>query len=392
VLEGDIKACFDRISHQWLLEHVPIDREVLGKWLRAGYLEKQVYYDTEAGTPQGGIISPVLANLALDGLQARLRKQFPQSHQAFKPSPMVNLVRYADDFIITGRTEELLEEKVKPLVREFLAERGLELSDEKTAITHIEAGFDFLGVTVRKYRGICLTRPSARNVKAFLEKVRAIIKGHQPATAGDLVVRLNPLIRGWANYHRHGASKRTFESIDAHIYRVLWQWAKRRHPNKGARWVKEKYFTTLGGNHWTFFGMTERKDKEHPDGPYRKVHLLGASSTPIQRHTAIRSAANPYDPAWETYVEEREGLKMEVSLPGRRKLQYLWQQQKGRCPVCNQRITRISGWQQHYRMKKTLGGPEHSGNRVLLHPHCHSAVHAPNARGEPGPSSGLGEA
>ncbi|MDQ2732435.1 MAG: group II intron reverse transcriptase/maturase [Armatimonadota bacterium] len=382
ILEADIKACFDRISHDWLLDHVPTDRRLLKKWLKAGFMEKQVVYATEEGTPQGGIISPVLANLALDGLQAKLRKQLPTWS-----GKKVNLVRYADDFIITGDSKELLEEKVKPFVGEFLAERGLELSEEKTRITHIDDGFDFLGQTVRKYNGKCLTQPSRKNVKSFLEKVREVIKGNKSAAAGHLIVVLNPLIRGWANYHRHGASKVTFESVDSSIFRTLWQWARRRHPGKGSRWVRVKYFGTLGNDHWTFFGYVERKGE-----PPRRIHLLRARSTPIRRHTAIQGTANPYDPSWETYFEEREGLKMEATLPGRRRLSYLWRQQKGICPLCQQRITRLSGWQQHYVRSWTPGSGAYPTERVLLHPHCHQSAHNPLLSGTPGPSRGLGKA
>ncbi len=154
ILEGDIKSCFDRISHEWLLAHVPMDREILRKWLKSGYLEKQVFYKTDDGTPQGGIISPVLANLALDGLERGLREKYPPTKRSRGQYLCVNVVRYADDFIITGRTRELLEREIKPLVEQFLRARGLELSPDKTVITHIKDGFDFLGQNVRKYRNI----------------------------------------------------------------------------------------------------------------------------------------------------------------------------------------------------------------------------------------------
>jgi len=369
ILEGDIKSCFDRISHDFLLRHVPTDRAILKKWLSAGFMEKHVFYRTEEGTPQGGVISPALANMALDGLEGKLRKQFPQ--WARGGNPMINLVRYADDFIITGRTKELLEEKVKPLVREFLAERNLELSEEKTHITHIDDGFDFLGQNVRKFNGKCLTRPSQKSIKNILAKVRGIIKDNCSAAAGHLIVQLNPVIWGWANYHRHGASRKVFETVDHRIFQTLWQWAQRRHPEKGRQWIQKKYFCTEGGRHWSFFGYVKRKEK-----PARQVQLLGAQMTAIRRHTCIRGGANPYDPAWETYFEEREGLKMEATLPGRRKLSYLWRQQKGRCPACQNPITRISGWQQHYRVRRTLGGRDYYPNRVLLHPYCHRKEHA----------------
>ena len=150
ILEGDIKGCFDAISHTWLLAHIPMDKTMLKKWLKAGYMEKHVLHPTEEGTPQGGIISPVLANLTLDGLERMLMEHFPKVKTG--KGALMNFARYADDFIVTGRTKELLEQEVKPLVEQFMSERGLQLSQEKTTITHIKDGFDFLGQNVRKYR------------------------------------------------------------------------------------------------------------------------------------------------------------------------------------------------------------------------------------------------
>ena len=173
VLEGDIRACFDRISHDWLLAHVPIPRAMLLKWLKAGYIEKRILHPSEEGTPQGGIISPVLANLALDGLQRKLKERYRQ--RKGHPYHAVNMVRYADDFVITGASRAVLEAEVKPMVAEFLAERGLQLSIEKTAITHIAEGFDFLGRNVRKYNGKLLITPSKRNVADFIGKLRELI-------------------------------------------------------------------------------------------------------------------------------------------------------------------------------------------------------------------------
>jgi RNA-directed DNA polymerase len=175
ILEGDIKGCFDNINHDWLIAHIPTDKAILHKWLKAGFIEGRTWWLTKAGTPQGGIISPVLANMALDGLETELRRKFKQAVK-FQLSDMVNLVRYADDFIITGRSKEMLENEVKPLIAKFLCERGLELSPEKTSITHIDQGFDFLGFNVRKYNGKLLIMPSKKNVHVFLAKVRDQIK------------------------------------------------------------------------------------------------------------------------------------------------------------------------------------------------------------------------
>jgi RNA-directed DNA polymerase len=381
VLEGDIKGCFDNISHDWLLANVPMDKAILRKWLKSGYMEKSVFYETEDGTPQGGIISPVLANIALDGLERILHKKYPKVGKVAcgGRNQKINMVRYADDFIITGKSKEVLENEVKLLVETFMRERGLELSQEKTVITHIEEGFDFLGQNVRKFKSpngkdsIVLSKPSKKNVQTFLDKIREVIKGNKQATAYGLITQLNPKIRGWANYHRHAASKETFVQVDTHIFDVLWTWAKRRHPNKGKRWIADKYFGKTGLRNWRFYG--EARDK---DGQKIKNWLVIASNTAIKRHTIIKSEVNPYDPAWEVYLEERLGLKMASNLHGRKRLLNLWREQKGICPVCNQLITKLTGWHNHHIVQRVLGGSDTRENRVLLHPECHRKVHNQN--------------
>jgi RNA-directed DNA polymerase len=365
VLEGDIQACFDHISHDWLLAHIPMEKAILRSWLKAGYLERQMLYPTERGTPQGGIASPVLANLALDGLERAIRQAFPRTTRAGIRAK-VNVVRFADDFIITGATRELLEQTIQPLVATFLQERGLTLSSEKTHITHIATGFDFLGQNVRKYRGKLLIKPAKNNVHAFLEKVRGVIKAHRQAPAAQLIALLNPLLRGWANYHRHVVSKATFQACDHAIFWALWRWARRRHPTKGSRWVKAKYFCTRGRRHWVFFGEA--------DG---ERHYLGnLARTPIRRHIKVREGANPFDPAWELYFERRLALKMENTLRGQRQLLVLWKEQAGQCPVCQQLITTETGWHNHHVIWRCHGGRDTMDNRVLLHPTCHEQVHS----------------
>jgi RNA-directed DNA polymerase len=363
-LEGDIKSCFDKISHEWLLAHVPMEQGILRKWLKAGFIDENVFHPTEEGTPQGGICSPVIANMTLDGLEKLLHKHFS------RPGQKVNMVRYADDFIISGASQRLLEEEVKPLVEHFLKERGLELSQEKTLVTHIEEGFDFLGQNVRKYDGKFLIKPARKNVKAFLQKVRATIKAHKQIPAGDLIGILNPMIRGWATYHRHQVSKQTFTKVDQAIFRALWQWARRRHPNKPKHWVREKYFQSMNDRNWVFTGYVT--DKE---GSVQRCWLFSAALMPIKRHIKIRAEANPYDPAWRVYFEERLGVKMANTLLGKRKLLLLWRQQNGFCPVCYHKITDRTGWVIHHIGKKARGGKDGEEKDVLLHPNCHQHVH-----------------
>jgi RNA-directed DNA polymerase len=363
VYEGDIAACFDQISHEWLLKNIPMDKTILGKWLKAGFIDQYTYYPTDEGVPQGSPISPVIANLALDGLETELRQRYPTAK--------VNLVRFADDFLITGNSKELLEKEIAPLVEEFLKRRGLTISPEKTRITHIDDGFDFLGQNIRKYKGKLLIVPSPKNVKTFLNKVRIIIKTSGTMSAGQLIVQLNPLLRGWANYHRHIVSKQVFGRVASVIFEALWRWAKRRHPHKSGKWIRKKYFRPIGQRNWVFCG--EIKNRE---GRTRKVHLFNIAEVSIKRYTKIRGAANPYDPAWEVYFEKRLGLKMADNLKGRRQLLYLWQEQNGICPICNQKITKLTGWHNHHIIWRVNGGSDKADNRILLHPNCHRQVHS----------------
>jgi len=212
----------------------------------------------------------------------------------------VHFARFADDFVITGSDRSLLETSVKPLVEAFLQERGLTLSPEKTVVTHISDGVDFLGQHLRKYHGTLRITPSAKNTKAFLDKVRTTIAKGKQVSAGDLIERLNPIIRGWAFFHRHVSSSRTFARVDHAIFQALWSWARRRHPKKGNRWVRKRYFHTVGNRHWVFSGTVPGED-----GTPVPVRLYAATSCRFQRHTKVKAAANPYDPAWRAYFAHR---------------------------------------------------------------------------------------
>ena len=307
VLEGDIRGCFDHISHEWMLRQIPIDRVVLRRWLKAGYMENRTLFPTEEGTPQGGIISPTLANMVLDGLEKVLGKTFFKTRvKGDSYNPKVHLVRYADDFIITGRSKEQLENEVRPIVEQFLQERGLELSPEKTCVTHIEQGFDFLGQNIRSWYGKLLTKPSKKNTHAFLEKARTILRQNKTARQDNLIGMLNPVIRGWANYHRHAAAKSTFAKVETLIWQSLWAWAKRRHPEKSSRWVARKYWHSLNGRKWTFAADTGKRTK---DGKPIWLRLVSPADTKIVRHRRIKVEANPFDPNWRPYFEDRAVFK-----------------------------------------------------------------------------------
>lgn len=370
VLEGDIKGCFDNISHEWLLANIPVDKAILRRWLKAGYIYRRQLFPTVAGTPQGGNISPTLANMTLDGLEAALEARFGLAKTKPTRRNQVHLVRYADDFIITARSSELLQEEVRPLVTRFLQERGLELSEDKTRITHISEGFDFLGWNIRKYGGKLLIKPSRKNVKAVKGKIREIMGANRQCRTDELVKLLNPAIQGWANYHRVAVAKRTFNAVDHWIWQKAWRWARRRHPTKGAWWVKKKYFWTIGSRNWVF--AVRAKDRHGKD---RVFALANASDTSIIRHVKILAEANPYDPSWVDYFEARFGRKMKDTLAGRRRLLYLWQRQDGCCPNCGEKITEVTGWNLHHVTPRTSGGSDSSANLVLLHPTCHRQLH-----------------
>ena len=297
ILEGDIRACFDEISHRWLVDHIPMDKAVLRKWLAAGYMEEGIVHPTESGTPQGGIASPTLANMVLDGLEQVALKAAPKNQK-------VNVVRYADDFVITGASREVLETKVKPAVEAFLRERGLELSAEKTSITHIDEGFDFLGFNVRKYAGKLLITPAKASVKTFLGDSRGFIKSHKTVKTEHLIRSLNRKIIGWTNYYRHVVAKRTFTYVDHHIFLMLLAWINRRHPNKSNQWKRERYFRYRGSRDWVFYA-----DTHDQQGNASVLDLRQAALVAIVRHIKIRAAATPYDPAFVDYFARRKRSK-----------------------------------------------------------------------------------
>ncbi len=299
ILEGDIKSCFDEINHQWLKDNVHMDKSLLQKWLKSGFIEGGKLFPTRKGTPQGGVASPTLANITLDGLEKTLKEKFWDRPGQQKNRKMVHLCRYADDFIVTSSSKELLQESVLPAIRQFLAERGLQISEEKTRITHIKDGFDFLGQNTRKYGEKLLTTPSKKSLLNLKEKLSATIKSHRQK-ASDLIKEINPTIRGWCNYHRYIVSRKAFEKIDDHVFKLLWKWAKRQHPNKGHRWIARKYFLHPEGQKWTFTVKTKQ-------GKVKQQYL--ASSTRIRRHILIKGKANPYDEEWKPYFEKRAQRK-----------------------------------------------------------------------------------
>jgi len=301
ILEGDIKSCFDKISHRWILKNIPMDRTMLKAWLKAGYLERRHFFHTTEGTPQGGIISPAIMNMTLDGLQEAIERSVPYYLPGTRTSPGVNVIRYADDFIVTGKTRELLEKNVLPAIKSFLKERGLTLSEEKTRITHINDGFTFLGQHLRKYNGVLIIQPDKEAIKGVIAKTKTVIKAYRGQPAHAIIKKLNPIITGWVNYHRYISAGKAFAWVDHCIFRQLWRWAKREHPHKKGRWIRKKYFRASGAYQWVMSVSYHLKG-----GTQRTVELRRASGSPLAHRMKIRSDANPFLPKWQVYFISRK--------------------------------------------------------------------------------------
>jgi RNA-directed DNA polymerase len=374
ILEADIKGCFDWINHDWLESNVPMDQAILRKWLKAGLIYKGQLQATEAGTPQGGIISPTLANMTLNGLERALTKHLGAKYGIAKAKKLkINVVRYADDFVITGGSKEVLGNEIRPWVEAFLAVRGLQLSEEKTRIVHIDDGFDFLGWNFRKYSGKLLIKPSKKNAQAFYRKVAETISGNKTVKQKDLIKLLNPMLRGWAQYHHPVVAKQAYSRMEYLVFQRLWRWAARRHPNKNTDWVRKKYFHTVGDRNWVFASPIVRDD-----GSKGLLELYQISGTTIRRHRKVKGEFNPFDPTMEQYGELLRQERMEHSMSYRKQWISLFMSQSGSCARCGCALTEETGWHDHHLEYRMHGGSDTLSNRVLLHPDCHRQVHAGN--------------
>ncbi len=372
ILDADIEGCFDNINHQWLLANIPIKKNILRSWLKAGFMERKLLYPTEQGTPQGGIISPTLMNMTLTGLETVIKNKWGRRHHKNK----VHAILYADDFIITGATKELLENEILPTVKQFLQQRGLRLSEEKTRIVHIEEGFDFLGWKIRKYEENgnkkFLIKPSRKSVKQVLQKIKETLRKYRQAKQWNVIQLLNPIIRGWANYHRHNCTSKTFSKIDNHIWEKLRSWVFRRHPKKSTTWIMKKYFHKKGNNQWTFSTAHEKTQGNIKT----RASLMRMSEVSIRRHTKVKSAANPYDPLWYDYFYDRQTKRIKTSIEVNKNIKRLWLEQRGLCPACKLSINEETGWHVHHIQHRANGGTHEHNNLVLMHPNCHRSMHA----------------
>ncbi len=319
-------------------------------------------------------------NCTLDGLAKELELRFGKNKTRQSAINKVHLVRYADDFIITGCTKELLEFEVKPLVESFLKERGLKLSPNKTRVTSIHEGFDFLGQNIRKYRKeILLITPSLKSQRAFKDKVNKTLKKLRTAPQNKVINALNPIITGWGNYHQHVVSKHIYSTLDNWLWQRLWHWSYRRHPMKSKRWVSKRYYNSIGLRQWVFSGIENSKGKT----VFKKLRNLG--DIPIRRHVKIKGNVNPYDKIWELYLEQRNDNQMKKQTAG--KVLSLYKRQKGLCPWCHLAITPDSRWNIHHKLERIMGGSDKLTNLVLLHPLCHKQLHYFLTAGLPIPGS-----
>ena len=272
-------------------------------------------------------------------------------------------------FIITASTKEQLEKEIKPALESFLKERGLELSPEKTVITHIKDGFDFLGQNVRKYpdngKLKLLIKPSKKSINSFKQGIKQTLHKARHLTQAQLIKLLNPKISGWAYYHRSVVSNKTFNDVDNYLWHALLRWAKRRHPNKGVRWVMQKYFKKIDGITYRF-SCTE----ELENGIKTEVTVKRMSEISIRRHTKIRKETHPYDPKHDTYFEKRTSDQWRKNSK-RHTVDYILSgDQANLCPCCNQPLTINQRWHISLKIKPSLGGEFKMGNMDIIHVSC----------------------
>lgn len=373
VLDADISGCFDNIDPGPLLAKLPVFTATLRRWLHAGVVEGGVFSPTDTGTPQGGVISPLLANVALDGMERLFEAEGPEG-QPTSPSSRKGLnkgiavIRYADDFVITAPTREVLETYARPRVEKFLHERGLALSEAKTRIVHITEGLNFLGFHIRKFgkRGKVLTVPQKEKVLKHVRALRSYLDAHKQTPAGHVIKTLNPVIRGWANYYRHCAATHVFQKVRHAQWQMLWIWAKRRHPAKSRKWVKARYFRDDG--YWTFWAG--------------KAELVKPDATPITRFTKVTGKHSPYDPALRLYWTERK--KRQVGRETYEKQRLILHQKQGyRCALCHIPFIAGENIETDHLIPTSQGGTDDMSNKRLVHPWCHRQRHQKDRRQRP---------
>ena len=365
VLDADISGCFDSMDHDPLRAKLPVFTTTLRQWLKAGVVELGIHSPTETGTPQGGVMSPLLANVALDGMERLFNAEWPDGRPKAPAHRKgldkgVTVIRYADDFVGTAPTREVLETHVRPQMEQFLQERGLAFREAKTQIVNITEGFNFLGFHIRKFgsRDKLLIVPQKEKVLKHLGTLKTYLNAHKQSPAGQVIKDLNPVIRGWANYYRHVCAKETFQQVRHRQWQMLWDWAKRRHPKKASSWVKTRYFQEEG--YWTFRNG--------------KAELVKPDQTPITRFKKVIGRHSPYDPALRKYWQERK--KEQVGRETYRKQRLILHQKQGyRCALCTIPFVPGEDIQTDHIIPSIEGGTDDLSNLRLVHPWCHQQRH-----------------
>jgi RNA-directed DNA polymerase len=361
ILDADITGFFDHIAHQSILEELQSFPRVdlVESWLKAGFIDEGIFHPTYEGTPQGGVISPLLANIGLNGLEKYIKGI----------NPRLGIIRYADDFLITGQSQQQMEE-ILILLKPWLKTRGLEINPQKTRIVHIDEGFNFLGFNLRHYHHKLLIKPQKEKVLAFCLKVGNTIKQMAAATQESLIKTLNPILRGFANYYRGVVSKDIFSYIHYRVWQYLWRWARRRHPNKGAKWVKQRYFQHPKRSEWTFACDTQNRQ-----GQENVLTLFKISSTPIVRHVKVKEGASPDDPSLKQYWEQRQQRFGKIYWERNSKLYRVAQNQNWSCPICRESLFNGERIETHHIVSVASLGLNDYNNLMHLHEPCHKQIH-----------------
>jgi RNA-directed DNA polymerase len=361
VLDADITGFFDHIAHQRILDSIQSfpRMDLIESWLKAGFIDQGVYHPTMAGTPQGGVISPLLANIGLNGLEQLI----------IGNNPRLGIIRYADDFLVTGQSQQQMEEVLTQL-DSWLQERGLVLNEQKTRIVHIDDGFNFLGFNLRHYNHKLLIKPQKEKVLQFCLKVGNLIKQMAAATQESLIKALNPMLRGFANYYKGVVSKDIFSYIRYRVWRYLWRWAVRRHPHKSAKWVKQRYFQHPKRSEWIFACDTQSRQ-----GQESVLTLFNIGSTPIVRHIKVRGNASPDDPSLKEYWQTRQQRFGKNYWERNSKLFRAAQNQNWKCPICRDSLFNGESIETHHIVSVASDGLNDTNNLMHMHHACHKQIH-----------------
>lgn len=362
ILEADIKGFFDNLAHESLLIKISNfpKRKLIEGWLKAGFVFKGKYNPTDSGTPQGGVCSPLLANIGLHGLETYLKST----------NKRLGVVRYADDFIVTARDKESLE-IAKIQIQVWLSERGLKLSAEKTLITSIEDGFDFLGYNLRQYNKKLLIKPSKPKVLDFCKRIGQEIKRLDGSNQEAIIRKLNPILRGFAQYYRGVVSKQTFSYIAHRVWEYLWRWCKRQHSKKNSKWVRKRYFKTIKGNKWTFAcNISDRQGKG------KIISLYPIAYTAIERHVKVKGDASPDNPLQREYWLQRNQRLGKSHWSKGSKHYSVAQNQNWICPICGEPLLNGEEIETHHILPVSVGGTDDEYNLQHVHLACHKQVHS----------------